>query len=344
MKLVGPARKTIHDVAARAAVSIKTVSRVLNDEPSVRPETRRRVREAMTALNYQPSLPARSLAGRRSSLIALIFENPSANYVFDVQSGAMAKCRETQLRLLVQSLSGLGAAMIDEALGMVEQTHIDGLIITPPLSGNRELIDALDRRSIPFVRVAPDGLDHGSPVVEMDDHAAAREMASYLLALGHREIGFVMGHPAHHSSKLRLDGFRSALADWSLTLEDDMIEQGYNTFESGRDAARRLLARTLRPSAIFASNDDMAAGAIFAAHEFGISVPDALSVSGFDDTQLASTIFPPLTTIRQPSYDMAYSATALLIDLIKGNAVPAVTEHRYSLVKRASTAPPGQPA
>ncbi len=333
-------RTTIHDVAARAGVSIKTVSRVLNDEPSVKPETGRRVREAMTALNYQPSLPARSLAGRRSSLIALIFQNPSANYVFDVQSGAMAKCRETQLRLLVQSLNGLGDALVDEVLAMVEQTHIDGLVITPPLSANRALIAALDARSLPFVRIAPDGLEHASPVVEMDDEAAAREMASYLLGLGHRRIGFIMGHPAHHSSKLRRQGFEAGWESWSLAPDDQIIEQGYNTFESGRDAARRLLARAHRPTAIFASNDDMAAGAIFAAHEFGIGVPDALSVCGFDDTQLASTIYPPLTTVRQPSYDMSYSATGLLIDLIKGKHAPRATQHGYSVVKRASTAPP----
>ncbi len=334
------ARCTITDVAAASGVSIKTVSRVLNEEPSVRPETRRRVREAMTAMNYQPSLPARSLAGRRSSLIALLFENPSANYVFAVQSGAMAKCRETQLRLLVQPLNDLGEPLIDEVLAMVDQTHIDGVVITPPLSANTELIAALDSRGLPFVRIAPDGTSHSSPIVEMDDEAAAHEMASYLLALGHRRIGFIKGHPGHHSSKLRLEGFQAALASWGVDPAEQPVEQGYNSFESGLTAARRLLACTERPTAIFASNDDMAAGAIFVAHEFGIRVPDELSVSGFDDTQLASTIYPPLTTVHQPSYNMSYTATGLLIDLIKRNAVPASTQLAHNLVKRASTAPP----
>lgn len=336
------ARRTIHDVAAKAGVSIKTVSRVLNDEPSVRPETRRRVREAMAALSYQPSLPARSLAGRRSSLIALLFENPSANYVFDVQSGAMAKCREAHLRLLVQSCQGLDGALIDEVVAMVEQTHVDGLVITPPLSANAHLIAALDSRGLPFVRVAPDGTEHPSPVVEMDDEAAAREMTAYLLGLGHRRIGFIKGHPGHHSSKLRLDGFTAALTSWGVDAAEQPIEQGYNSFESGLAAARRLLASTERPTAIFASNDDMAAGAIFAAHEFGIRVPEELSVSGFDDTQLASTIYPPLTTVHQPSYDMAYAATGLLIDLVRGREVPHATELGHNLVKRGSTAPPAR--
>lgn len=334
------ARKTIHDVAALAEVSIKTVSRVMNDEPSVRPDTRRRVREAMAALNYQPSLPARSLAGRRSNLIALIFENPSANYVFDVQSGAMAKCREMHLRLLVQSCNDLGDELVDEIVAMAEQTHIDGMVITPPLSANQALIAALDDRGLPFVRIAPGELQHGSPVVDMDDEAAAREMTAYLLGLGHRKLGFIIGHPDHRSSQLRLDGFRAELESRGLRLREQAVEQGYNTFDSGLEAARKLLARPKRPTAIFASNDDMAAGAIFAAHEFGVRVPQELSVSGFDDTQLASTIFPPLTTIHQPSYDMAHTATSLLIEMIKGRQVALSTRLRHTLVKRASTSPP----
>jgi LacI family transcriptional regulator len=334
------ARRTIHDVAAEAGVSIKTVSRVLNDEPGVRPETGRRVREAMAALNYQPSLPARSLAGRRSSLIALLFENPSANYVFDVQSGAMAKCREAHLRLLVQSCNDLGEALIDEVLSMAEQTHIDGFVITPPLSANQELIAALDARDLPLVRVGADDLHHASPTVELDDEAAAREMTAYLLALGHRTIGFIIGHPDHHSSKLRLAGFRAELHAWGLGTPGHAVEQGYNHFQSGLQAARRLLARSDRPTAIFASNDDMAAGAIFAAHEFGIKVPEELSVSGFDDTQLASMIYPPLTTIHQPSYDMAYQATELLIGLINGKRPEGPVRLAHRLVKRGSTSPP----
>ena len=205
-------RTTIDDVAAQAGVSIKTVSRVMNDEPGVRAETRQRVREVMTALNYQPSLPARSLAGRRSNLIGLVYENPSAHYVFDVQSGAMAKCREANLRLFVQSCNELGESMLPEILAMLDQTHVDGLVLTPPLSSNRKLIAALDQRSIPFVRMAPDDLDHPSPLVEMDDEAAAREMTAYLLELGHKDVAFIAGHPDHYSSALRLRGYRAERA------------------------------------------------------------------------------------------------------------------------------------
>lgn len=332
-------RTRIQDVAAAAGVSIKTVSRVMNEEPGVRPETGARVREAMASLNYQPSLHARSLAGKRSRLLGLIYENPSANYVFDVQHGAMAKCREAGLRLIVQSCNDLGDALISEVLAMVEQTHVDGLIVTPPLSSNRALIAALDARGLPFVRVAPDELEHPSPYVEMDDHAAAREITAYLLGLGHRRIGFISGHPDHHSSRLREAGFRAELTSRGIDPDTQPMEQGYNDYASGREAARRMLSKASRPTAVFASNDDMAAGLILAAHEFGIEVPGELSVAGFDDTQLAGIVWPTLTTIHQPTREMSHVATELLIDLITGGNPPAATRLEYRMMTRGSTAP-----
>jgi LacI family transcriptional regulator, galactose operon repressor len=334
------ARKTIDDVAALAGVSIKTVSRVLNDEPSVRPDTRGRVEEAMAALNYQPSLPARSLAGRRSNLIGLVYENPSANYVFDVQSGAMARCREGKLRLFIQSCNGLGDQLIGEVLAMIEQTHVDGLVVTPPLSANRALIALLERQGLPFVRIGPDEQDFDSPAVVIDDLAAAAAMTDYLIDLGHERIGFIAGHPEHSSSHLRKQGYRSAFEARGGSAPEDLIEQGYNTAASGREAALLLLRRADRPTAIFASNDDMAAGVVLAAHELGLEVPADLSVAGYDDTQLARIVWPTLTTIHQPTYNMSHCATGLLIDLIRGNDVPRVTRLDFTMQKRGSTAPP----
>jgi len=332
-------RTTIDDVAARAGVSIKTVSRVLNDEPGVRAETRSRVRAIMIALNYHPSLPARSLAGKRSNLIGLIYDNPSAHYVFDVQNGAMAKCRDAKLRLFVLSCNDLGERAVGEVLAMAEQTHVDGLVLTPPLSANRELIAALEERSVPFVLVAPDEGDHGSPKVEMDDEAAARDITGHLLSLGHRKIAFIAGHPDHHSSRLRLRGFRAALAANGIVPDAAVVEQGFNSVQSGAHAARRILGRADPPTAIFASNDDMAAGVLLAAHEADIEVPLQLSVAGFDDTELAQIVWPPLTTIHQPSYDMAYAATDLLIRMVRGQDVPMVTRLDHRLVVRGSTGP-----
>lgn len=333
-------RKTIDDVAALAGVSIKTVSRVLNEEPSVRPDTRRRVQEAMAALDYQPSLPARSLAGRRSNLLGLVYENPSANYIYAVQSGAIARCRESRRRLFIQACGGSEESRVDEVLAMVAQTHVDGLVLTAPLSADPILIEALRKRDLAFVLIAPDAAVEGVPAVMMDDRGAAQEMTRYLIELGHRRIGFVAGHPAHPSSRLREEGWRAALAEAGLEAGDELLEQGYNNARSGRDAGHRLLVRTHRPTAIFASNDDMAAGVLLAAHERGIAIPRELSVAGFDDTEIAGIVWPTLTTIRQPVYDMAHRAVGLVIDLINSNPVPPVTWLDYSLQRRGSTAGP----
>jgi LacI family transcriptional regulator len=305
----------------------------------VRTTTREHVRAVMAALNYHPSLPARSLAGRRSNLLGLVYENPSANYVFDVQSGAMARCRDANLRLFVFSCNDLGERIVSEVLAMAEQTHVDGLVLTPPLSANHALIAALDERELPFVRVAPDASEHPSPKIEMDDEAAARDMTEHLIARGHRSIAFIAGHPDHSSSDVRMNGFRAALVAHRIAPDSVIVEQGYNTVESGIDAGRRMLDRADRPTAIFASNDDMAAGVLLVAHELGVDVPDQLSVAGFDDTQLAGIVWPPLTTIHQPSYDMAYTATDLLIRLVRRQEVPAVTVLNYDLVIRGSTGP-----
>lgn len=331
-------RTTIDDVAARAGVSIKTVSRVLNDEPGVRAETRARVRAVMAELNYHPSLHARSLAGRRSNLLGLVYDNPSPSYVFAVQNGAMAKCRDANQRLLVLSCQNLGERTVDEVLALTEQTHVDGLVLTPPLSANHDLIAALDQRSVPFVRVAPDAFEHESPKVEIDDEAAAREMTEHLIARGHRSIAFIAGHPDHHASRIRLKGFRDAVAAHGLAEDDVRVEPGFDTVHSGIEVARRLLRRPNRPTAIFASNGDMAAGVVVVALEMGLHVPSQLSVAAFDDTDLGGIFWPPLTTIQLSSYDMAFTATDLLIRLVRGENVPSVTRLDYKLIIRGSSA------
>ena len=146
-------RKTITDVAKAAGVAIKTVSRVLNNEPRVRPATRERVMAAVKALNYFPSISARGLAGRRSCLVGLVYENPSPNYIMDVQNGAMARCREERFQLIMHHYSGRGADLATDIGRLVDQTHVDGLVLTPPLSSSKELIQALDARKLPYPSV-----------------------------------------------------------------------------------------------------------------------------------------------------------------------------------------------
>jgi LacI family transcriptional regulator len=189
------------------------------------------------------------------------------------------------------------------------------------------------------VRIDPGGVAHHSPAVTMDDRAAARDMAAHLIGLGHRRIGFVAGHPDHYSSRLRLEGWQEALRNAGIDAGTQPVEQGYNDVASGSVAGGRMLGLAEPPTAIFASNDDMAAGVIRAAHERGLDVPSQLSVAGFDDSQIAEIVWPALTTIHQPTADMANAATALLIDQLKGRETPPVTELAYTLVERGSTAP-----
>jgi LacI family transcriptional regulator len=332
-------RKTIDDVAKAAGVAIKTVSRVLNDEPNVREETRARVLAAVEALHYFPSLSARSLAGRRSYLIGLVYENPSANYIVDIQHGAMARCRQEKFRLFVHQCSGRDAELIRDVIGLVDQTHVDGLVVPAPLSQSADLIRALDRRKLPFVRISPSNLDHRSPSVDMDDEGAAREMTEHLIELGHTRIGFITGHPTHHASALRLDGYKAALQAHGILYEPAYVRQGHFVFESGLGAGRELLALPRAPTAIFASNDDMAAGVLMAAHELGIQVPGQLSVAGYDDTYVARITWPRLTTVHQPSYDMAWSATDLLLQALKNGEGARTSRLAHRLIVRESTGP-----
>ena len=332
-------RKTIDDVAKAAGVAIKTVSRVLNDEPNVREETRARVLAAVEALHYFPSLSARSLAGRRSYLIGLVYENPSANYIVDIQHGAMARCRQEKFRLFVHQCSGRDAELIRDVIGLVDQTHVDGLVVPAPLSQSIDLIRALDRRKLPFVRISPSGIEHRSPSVDMDDEGAAREMTEHLIELGHTRIGFITGHPTHHASALRLEGYRAALQARRIAYEPAYVKQGHFVFESGLGAGRELLALPKPPTAVFASNDDMAAGVLMAAHELGLQVPSQLSVAGYDDTYIARITWPRLTTVHQPSYDMAWSATDLLLQALKNGEGARTSRLAHRLIVRESTAP-----
>ncbi|HWK49880.1 MAG TPA: substrate-binding domain-containing protein, partial [Steroidobacter sp.] len=225
-----------------------------------------------------------------------------------------------------------------DVLGLVDQTHLDGLIVTAPLSESVDLMRALDRRALPFVRVAPNDVPHQTPYVDMDDAGAAREMTEYLIGLGHRRIGFIIGHPDHFASGQRLLGYQAALEAHGIEYQDRYVRQGYFVFESGMDAAKELLTQPDAPTAIFASNDDMAAGVLMAAYELGINVPERLSVAGFDDTYIAKTVWPRLTTVHQPTYDLAYTATNLLLQMLQTGSAPQSMRLGYRLVCRASTA------
>ncbi len=333
-------RPTIKDVSDIAGVSMKTVSRVLNKEKYVSEKTRLAVERAVAQLNFQPSVAARILKGSRSYQIALIYDNHSPHYIHQIQTGVWARCIEEGVRMLAQPTDVALANLAREIGGLIDQTQVDGVILSSPVTDAAAALAELDRRGVPYVRISP-GTEHDrSSSVSMDDVQAADDMTSHLIALGHRRIGFIIGHTNHTASDLRLFGYRRAMDRAGLAFEPKYVRPGQFDFASGEAAADILLDLPQPPTAIFASNDDMAAGVLTVAHRRSLSVPGDLSVAGFDDTALASQLWPPLTTVRQPTRELAYAAASLLF-----GAEDEVVHRRlpHELVIRGSTAAPGKP-
>jgi len=312
-------RVTINDVAAVAGVSIKTVSRVVNQEPNVRDSTRARVEEAITRLSYRPNPSARNLAKKRSSLIGLIYDDPSAyeipsaGYVIRMQYGALRACRTADYELLIHPCDYRSRSLGSELRTLIEHARPVGIVLAAPLSNVPEIVQAIEGTGTPFVRVSPGTNNVSQPTVRTNDRDISAEMTRYLASLGHRRIAFIKGHSSHTAVGNRFLGYLDGLNESGLPYSTELVEQGDNSFDSGVAAGMRLLKRADPPTAIFAANDDMAAGVIRTAHALGVSVPGRVSVAGCDDVSLARQISPTLTTIRQPLAAMAERATLMLI-------------------------------
>jgi len=311
-------KATITDVAKRAGVSMKTVSRVLNNEPNVAEKTRERVKAIAAELRYSPNLAARGLATSKSYLIALIYDNPSPDYIAHIQRGAIDACREVGYHLVVEPMSLDCGHSHDEKVNAVravlDRLPVDGVILTPPLTDSEAILEVLAELDIKCVRIAPkNGGDQA--FVGMNDEAAAYQMTQHLLTQGHEKVGFIRGHIDHAATSLRHAGYLRAMQEAGISVSGDLVVQGDFSFESGAAAARKLLGADAleKPTAIFASNDDMAAAVISVAGQMGLDVPEQLSVCGFDDTPLARVVWPALTTIRQPIYKMGHQAAKELV-------------------------------
>jgi len=336
-------RATIDDVAALAGVSIKTVSRVVNREPNVRDATRAKVERAIAELNYQPNLSARNLASQRARLIALIYddpsnyENPSAGYVIRMQSGALAACRTAGYRLVIYPCDIRKKTIDAELKAMLEHARPQGVVLAAPLSNIPRVVRAIVASGTPMVRLSPGTQGGKQYSVATNDREISAEMTRYLASLGHRRIAFINGDPSHKAVANRYLGYLDGLQQSGLEFAERLVENGDNSFGSGEAAGDRLMKLTNPPTAIFAANDDMAAGVIRATRLLGVDVPGQLSIAGCDDISLARQLCPTLTTIRQPLSSMAERAALVLI----GNAqeesplqgaeiVPATIEVRES--------------
>lgn len=334
---------TIHEVARQAGVSPMTVSRVMNNNNNVREATREVVMRAVRELNYTPNPAARSLAAAQGTRIALIYTNPSAAYLSELLVGALAGAARTAAQLVLDTWDNVNPAA-ERAAARKLATSVAGVILPPPLCESKAITSELVAAGIPVVAVASGRFQADLSCVRIDDFRASQEMTAHLIEHGHSRIGFIKGHPNQTASARRYDGFLAALQEAGLTPDPTLVQQGFFTYRSGLEASEKLLARKKPPTAIFASNDDMAAAAVSVAHRRGLDVPRDLSVVGFDDTPTATTVWPELTTIRQPIAAMAESSIELLLRSIrrKEGETKVVVDHvvAHQLVKRDSVAPP----
>ena len=334
-------KPTINDVARLSGVSKKTVSRVINRSPLLNDDTRKRVLKVIADLGYVPNPQARALALRTNFLIGLIHDNPNAQMVLNVQQGILEALQGTEFEMVVRPVDRGSAAMLDDVRAFIERQRLYGVVLLPPISENDALARLCDELGCRYVRMGSAELDDQAHMVASNDREAVVEAVQHLIGRGHRLIGLVSGPHGFRSASERRQGFEDALAAAGVKLPRSLIAEGNYTFESGIAAAEKLLDLSPRPTAIFASNDEMAAGVIHAARQRGLDVPADLSVIGFDDTPIASHLWPPLTTVRWPIISMARAAAYKLLATTAGEdpvAEPALFLSR--LIDRGSVAPP----
>ena len=307
------------DVARHAGVSVKTVSRVLNNEPHVQSTLREKVRAAVRELGYVPSASARSLRSNRTYSIHLFSHSLRSNFVNSIQFGALQTCQDAGYRMVVTMLDQSKISDKDELRAwfqtLVDNGRPDGVILVPPMSNDFQISEVMADLNIPVARIGPNKIEDGGATVTIDDRAAAREATQHLLDFGHKRIAFVRGKEDQDSTHERFKGYSDALQDADLKIDPDLVKPGLFDFQTGLTAGTELLGlpKKKRPTAVFAANDDMAAGVLVAAHKLGVQVPSELSIIGFDDSEIAETMWPALTTVRQPLHQFGSVAMEMLI-------------------------------
>jgi LacI family transcriptional regulator len=319
-----------------------TVSRVINGEKNVRESTRDAINDAIAKLNYSPNLAARTLAGAEQIRVGLLYSNPSAAYLSRFLLGSLEQARLSHVQLVIEKCDS-GAAEEEAAVRDLIASGVDGIILSPPLCDSLPVLELLGQSTLPTVVVANWRPPGNVSVVRIDDHEAASAMTRHIAALGHSRIGFIIGNPTHKASGQRLQGFMATMKSLNLAVPDAFVVQGQFTYRSGLAAAEQLLDLPERPTAIFASNDDMAAAVVAIAHRRHLDVPRDLTVCGFDDTDFAQSIWPELTTIHQPIAQMSRTAVEMLVHQIRARRAGkdegvAETLLDFTLVRRDSDA------
>jgi LacI family transcriptional regulator len=329
-------RPTINDIARLANVSKKTVSRVINRSPYVREETRQRIAAIIDEVGFEPDPQARGLALRRSFLIGLVYDNPNAQYIVNIEQGMLDGMRGTGFELVVHPCAQANANFLADVRNFVERQKLFGVVLLPPVSENEALVAVLRDIDCPYVRIACANLDKPDCMIVSHDQLGAAQAADHFVARGHTRIAFITGPAGYRSSHERRAGFSRALERHGLTLDPALVLEGAYSFESGVECGAVLCRREPRPTAIFASNDEMAAGVYRAARAQGLNIPDDLSIIGYDDSPLATRIWPPLTTVHVPIPDMGKLAAERLLVRRRETARLEAVEIVPALVERNS--------
>jgi LacI family transcriptional regulator len=334
---------TMREIADAAGVSPMTVSRVLNKRPDVAPGTRQKIEQLVAESGFVRSRAATAMRKGRHGLIDLVVLSLDSAYILEIIRGVEEALEPTGFRLVISATNGEDQRE-RQWLAKISDGWTDGAILVLA-QGQSARLQALRRRRTPFVVVDHQGeLGPHIPSVGATNWAGARSATEYLLSLGHRRIAFIGGSPTLGCAQERASGFRAALEAAGLMPEPDLVRPGTFMHESGYEQTLALLDLPRPPTAIFAGNDTMAFGCYSALRERGVTVPDAISVVGFDDVLVAPLVIPPLTTVRQPLADMGRFAASMLQRLIDGRPLDAVrVELATSLVVRDSCAAPAPP-
>ncbi len=335
-------RSTINDIARIAKVSKKTVSRVINDSPFVKEETRLKINAIIGELGFAPDPQARGLAFRRSFLIGMIYDNPTAQYIVNMQQGILDAMRDTSFELVLRPCNRAAPTFLQDMRRLIERQKLFGVILTPSVSEDDRLVRMLREIDCPYVRVAAVSLDTPATMVVTHDFSGAADAARHLADLGHKIIAHISGPATFRSAHERRRGFAAGLTERGIKFVRNYDREGAYTFETGHALAAELLSLKPRPTAIFAGNDEMAAGVYMAARDLGLEIPKDLSVVGFDDSPVASRMWPLLTSVRLPIRDMGRMAAEKLFHrrTEKRAQKDDVTEVIPTLVVRDSTGRP----
>lgn len=339
---------TIEHVARAAGVSRQTVSRVINNGPSVKPQVRERILAAIDELGYVPNQAARRMGGGRSYLILAINDRPRTienwragrgnDWVDQMLYGGMLTCEAHGYHLLFELVDVAPERALKHLDGALSALRPDGVILTPPHSENAQLAALLTARGIAFGRMGSSARHDDGINVFMDDHDAAAAAVQHLVALNHQRIAFISGSARYAASDARERGYVEAMAQAGLTIGAHDIQHGDFSFASGAAAMEAILSQPDRPTAVIASNDEMAFAVLHIAAAFGLAVPSALSVVSFDDTPGVRFSVPPLTAIRQPISALAETICVKLITARDGIDVTGDYVLPFELVERQSTA------